>query len=367
MLRKLTLVIPFVFCFSFGIGETAREYFKFAKFSFDSEDYFKALEYVNQAIEVDPLYVSSFLLRAKINHNLYYFGEVIQDITHAFDLDENASRTMAEFHLLRADAYLNVGQLESAIKDVEYCLKLNPKNAKAHYLKGIINVEKTILFDALHNFDEAIKLDSDVSEYYFQRASLKKVYFRPLPETKIYESILSDIKVALALDPNDHRLYKLRCDMRKLDDKYDKKTLIKDLDSYISYFPDRDVFYSERGLAKVLSNQYQSAVSDFTKAIQMDNDNEANYRNRGLCFHNMRKYQLALNDFSKSIDILIKKYNVTKNDAVKRLLAQTFNMRGMANEFNGNSDLACEDYYKAAKLGSKTGLNNYRKQCNIYN
>ena len=295
MYRKLTLLISLLFCFLVGSTETAREYFKFAKFSFDTKDYYKALEYVNQAIEVDPNYVSGFLLRAEINYNLYDFIEVIEDITYAFDLDENANRTMAEFHLLRGDAYLNLLDYESALADIEYCINLNPKNAKAYYLKGMINIERAVLFEELENLDQAIKLDSDVSEYYYQRAALKKMHFKPLPETKTYESIMSDIKVAIALDPYDHRAYKLKCDMRKLDEKYDKNKLIGDLSDFISNFPDEAVFYSERGLAKVLNNQYQSAVSDFTMAIQIDDTDEANYRNRGLCFHNMRKYQLALN------------------------------------------------------------------------
>ena len=228
-------------------------------------------------------------------------------------------------------------------------------------------MERSVLFEALENFDEAIKLDSDVSDYYYQRAVLKKIHFKPLPETKTYESVMSDIKVAIALNPGDYRPYKLKCDMRKLDEKFNKNTLIDELDQYIGLFPAEAVFYSERGLAKVLNNQYQSAISDFTKAIQIDGSNEANYRNRGLCFHNMRRYQLALNDYSKSIDILIKKYNETSDESIKKVLSQTFNMRGMTNTFNGNSDLACEDYYKAAKLGSKIALNNYQKNCNVYN
>ncbi|MCG8311239.1 MAG: tetratricopeptide repeat protein [Cytophagales bacterium] len=368
MPRKLTLLFFLVFCTSIARAESAREYFKFAKFSFDSEDYYKALEYVNRAIEVDPKYVSGFLLRAEINFSLNDFIEVVDDITYAFNLDENANKTMAEFHLLRGDAYLNLNDYSKALDDIDYCLRLNPRNARAHYLKGMINIGHSKMFAALESLDQAIKLDSDESEYYYQRAELKKMHFRPLPGTKTYESIMSDIKVAIALDPDDHRPYKLKCDMRKLDEKYSKNDLIEELDTYINYFPETSAFYSERGLAKVLNNQYKEALSDFTMAIQLDENNESNYRNRGLCFHNMSKYQLALNDYSKSIDILIKKYQASENDdSIKKLLSQTLNMRGMTNEFNGNSDLACEDYYKAAKLGLKAGLNNYRKNCNVFN
>ena len=144
--------------------------------------------------------------------------------------------------------------------------------------------------------------------------------------------------------------------------------MIEILDGYIEHFPEQAEFYSERGVANVLNYNYGMALKDFTRAIHLDELNEANYRNRGVCFHNMKKYQLALNDYTSSIKILINKYqNSAQDETIKRLLAQTFNMRGMTNQYNGNSDLACDDYYSAAKLGSKTGLNNYRKNCNVFN
>ena len=272
------------------------------------------------------------------------------------------------FHLLRGDAYLKLNDLNNANKDIDYTLQINANNANAHFLKGIILREKKRYFEALECFDKAIRINSDESEYYYQRAKLKRTYFRPLPETDIYESTMSDIKLAVALNPDDFRAYKLRCEMLKVDKKRNMEDLISELDQYIEHFPEQSAFYTERGIAKVLNNDYRSAVSDFTKAIQIDSYNESNYRNRGLCFHNMRKFQLALNDYSKSIDLLIKKYQGSENaESIKRLLAQTFSMRGMTNELNGNSDLACDDYYKAAKLGSKIGLNNYRKNCNFLN
>lgn len=368
MIKKLTLIILIYLASPFAIAESAREYFKFAKFNFDSENYVKALEFINRAIDADPQYVSGLLLRARINFSLNEFHGVIDDVTTAFDLDKNANNSMADFYLLRGDAYFKLNELNNAKKDIDYCIKLNPRNAAAYFIRGVILFEKKIYYEALENFDEAIKLDPDESNYYYQRAKLKKIHFKPLPGTRTYERIMTDIKLSVTLNPDDYRPYQLRCEMLKLDEKYSKDALIEELDKYINSFPEESAFYSERGKTKVLATNYNGAISDFTKAIHLDENNEANYRNRGVCFHNMRKYQLALNDFSKSLNLLIKKFQESGNDAsLKRLMAQTFNMRGMSNKLNGNSDLACDDYYKAAKLGSKSGLNNYRKNCNVLN
>lgn len=368
MTRILTFFIIVFFLFAPAFGETAREYFKFAKFNYDSKEYQKALVLIDKAIAMEPNYVNGLLLRAEINYGLNKFTNVVDDVTAAFELDIEAGRTRAEYHLLRGDAHYQLANIEDAITDIDQCIKINPENAKAYFLRAEINIQELKYFEAVENFDLAIKYDADESNFYLKRAEFKKMYYKPMPGTKTYQGIMNDIKLAAELNTNDYRPYKLKCDMLKLDKKYKKEDLIEILDGYIEHFPEQAVFYSERGLANVLNYNYGLALKDFTKAIQLDGQNEANYRNRGVCFHNMKKYQLALNDYTSSIKILINKYQESEqDDAVKRLLAQTFNMRGMTNQYNGNSDLACDDYYNAAKLGSNTGLNNYRKNCNVFN
>jgi len=349
-------------------AESAREYFKFAKYSYDTQEYMKALDFVNQAIDVDPAYINGYLLRAEINFRLDEYDQVIEDISLAFDLDENINKTMPEFHLLRGDAYIRINKANNAANDVSFSLRLNPNNARAHYLMGLININRKIYFEALENLDKAIMLDADESEYYYQRAKLKKLHFRPLPGTKTYDGIMTDIKLALALSPDDYRCYLLKCNMLKLDEQYDKAEFVAELDLYIERFSDKSVFYSERGMVKVLMNRSDEAISDFTNAIYLDSENENNYLNRGLCFHNSKKYQLALNDYTKSINILVGKLKTSNNEAAtKKALAEAFNLRGMSNQLNGDSDFSCDDYYNSAKLGSKTGLNNYRKNCHVFN
>ena len=368
MIKKLTLGF-FIYLFSLNAySESAREYFKFAKFSYDTQDYTRALDFINKAIEVDPTYVNGFLLRAEIHFRLGEFSKVVNDITLAFNLDENANKTLAEFHLLRGRAYHNMNDLNDAISDIDYSLKLNPSNANAYFLKGIINMEESNYFEALENLDKAIKFDADESEYYFKRAELKKIHYKPLAGTKTYENIMTDIKLSIALNPEDYRPYLLKCEMLKLDQGVKKDYLKSVLDEIIEHFPEQAEFYAERGMTNVLTFNYSSAVLDFTKAIELDEFNEANYRNRGLCLHNMKRYYEAIKDYTSSIEIMVRKYqSANYPESIKKILAQTLTMRGMTHDFNGNADQACDDYYNAAKLGSKIGLNNYRKNCNVYN
>lgn len=367
MFKKFFAILLLFLCVHVH-AETAREYFKFAKFSLEAHEYHKALDFINTALTMDPHYANGFLLRAHIHMSLKNYENVVSDISEAFEIDLNLSKAHPESHLLRGDAYFQLDELSLAKIDINNCINLNPQNAQSYYLKAIIYTRELKYFEALENFDLAIKHDSDESEYYLKRAELKKIHFKPLPGTKTYDSILEDIRLASSLNPDDYRPFRLKCDMLKLDQHYDKNDFINELTANITRFPDQAEFYTERGISNVLVNNYELAISDFTRAISLEEFGEANYRNRGLCFHNLRKYQLALNDYTKSIEILVKKFQSSDNNpAVKKLLAQTFNMRGMTNQINGHPDLACEDYYNAAKLGSKSGLNNYRKNCNVYN
>ena len=223
MVRKFSFLVLFYFLSVFAFAETAREYFESARSNYDLKDYKKALALINKAIDIEPNYVNGLLLRAKINYGLSNYSDVVNDVTSAFELDEESGSTMAAYHLLRGEAYYQLKNLEKAEIDINHCLKLNPESARAYFLKAEIDVLESRYFDAVEYFDLAIKYDSDESDFYLKRAELKKIYYKPMPDTETYLSIMDDINLATALNPDDHRAYKLKCEMIKLDDVIKKR------------------------------------------------------------------------------------------------------------------------------------------------
>jgi len=66
LIRIVTLIL-LIFSSAQGISnESAREYFKFAKFSFDAREYDQAIEFINKAIEIDPDLVAAYRSRDSI-------------------------------------------------------------------------------------------------------------------------------------------------------------------------------------------------------------------------------------------------------------------------------------------------------------
>jgi tetratricopeptide (TPR) repeat protein len=366
-MRKLTLIFLLFVISAILYAETPREYFKVAKYNFDNGEYNKALVFVNRSIDSDPKYVSSLLLRADINYTLKNFMEVIDDITLVFNIDEAREKSLSEYYLLRGEAYLELDFVDNALNDIDYSLILNPNSSMALYAKARIKYKNEHYSEAIQYLSKSITIDPSNSDLYYLRADSKVRLYKPLPGTKIYDGILADIKLSIALNPNQFDAYKLKCVMLKRDHQIDKNYLISELNTYIKVFPDRSDFYSERGKANVFKGNFNDALMDFTKAIELNEKDEINYRNRGMCFHNLNRYNQAIHDLSKSVEILIGKLSENRESkSLKKALSQTFNMRGLAYKLNNNPSEACEDFKIAAKLGSKSGLNNYRRSCNVF-
>jgi regulator of sirC expression with transglutaminase-like and TPR domain len=87
-------------------------------------------------------------------------------------------------------------------------------------------------------------------------------------------------------------------------------------------------------------NNFEKAVNDYTKAIQIDKGQADIYFNRGLLYVKMKKYDLAVKDFDAAIKL-------------KPRDADAYCNRGGVNNQLGKTDLAIRDYTEALKIRPK--------------
>jgi len=66
-------------------------------------------------------------------------------------------------------------------------------------------------------------------------------------------------------------------------------------------------FYFNRGLAHEKKGQYDEAISDFTKAIEIKPNYARAYRMRGEAYFNKGQYDKAIPDLKKAIGLILKK------------------------------------------------------------
>ena len=129
-----------------------------------------------------------------------------------------------------------------------------------------------------------------------------------------------------------------------------EKEVIK-LSSMALGFQKSALGYFYRGYAKNNLKDYQGAIIDYTKAIQLDRDYANAYFNRGIAKKNLKDYEGAIIDYTKAIQL--------DPDA-----PLSYKSRGNAKELMDDLDGACFDWRKASRLGNKDAKQYVKNQCN---
>jgi len=130
---------------------------------------------------------------------------------------------------------------------------------------------------------------------------------------------------------------------------------------------------------------YIGAITDFTKAIEIDPVNAKAYVNRGSVKSFMLDHKGAIIDFNSAIQInpnepmpffnrgcakgILKDYKGAISDYTKAIemnpswVANLYFNRGLAQIELGQKESGCLDLYKAGELGNKTALVAVIKYC----
>jgi len=119
---------------------------------------------------------------------------------------------------------------------------------------------------------------------------------------------------------------------------------IQDYNKAIELNPKYALAYTNRGFAYGRQGNSDLAIQDFTKAIKLDPNDAATYSNRGIAYSNRGvaysdkgNYDLAIQDYNKALEL-------------EPNLAEAYNNRGDAYRIRGEPDRAIRDFNKALEL-----------------
>jgi tetratricopeptide (TPR) repeat protein len=180
-------------------------------------------------------------------------------------------------------------------------IKSNPENANALSQRGSEYLISKNFDLALADLDNSIKADPTVSDPYFN----KGLIYHFMNDHVNAEQFLSLALKYDTLYPESAKLHEVayvNLSSEKLTlKKYDEiKVLLK---RGITKFPDNCSMHNNLGLAYYATANYDSALYEYNKAIQIEPKEFSYYNNRGMAEYNLNDFTNAMIDFKKTLEM----------------------------------------------------------------
>ncbi len=183
--------------------------------------------------------------------------------------------------------------------------------------------------ESLQKLNEAIELDRDCAEAYFQRAGI-------LADARKYDrQALNDYSRAVELQPNETRYHNMRGLFLLTRQQYDGAE--SDFTAAVQTDPKYVQAWNNRGLVKLARGDYQAAIADFDKAVEIDPNYADGYNNRGFAWFQAAVDEKALADFNRTLEL--------KPDFINAI-----NNRGMLHMKLKQFQAAADDFSAAIQL-----------------
>jgi len=159
----------------------------------------KAIEYLSQAISLDPNLSAAYYDRGIAYSRLKQFDQAIAD----YDLVIRLVPSFVQAYNNRGLAYYDHKQFDRAIADQDQAIRLDPNFAPAYNNRGIAYAALKQIDQAITNYDKAIRLDPNDAATYLNRGKAYDVL------DKINHAI-TDYDHAIRIDPNFADAYEMR-------------------------------------------------------------------------------------------------------------------------------------------------------------
>eukprot|EP01080_Neovahlkampfia_damariscottae_P010162 gene10162-2582_t len=202
-------------------------------------------------------------------------------------------------------------------------------DANEIYNEGVKLFKEKKNQEAYDLFSKAIAKKSTVFNYFHARGLCAKNLDK-------VEQAISDFEKAMELKPGYTKslaivvkLYQKTGATNKALDAYTQ--LIQTAPSHFHYF-DRGTLLSE------IKGKEEEAISDFTKAIALDETMAIAYYNRALLYYAEKEYDKALRDFNKTLE-----YEMDPD-------ANTYIDRGLCYYYTDKDTEAMKDFKKAVEI-----------------
>ena len=186
------------------------------------------------------------------------------------------------------------GNKKTLSPDKELTIKKENKKAIINCLRDKYGITEGSLFSDLAGFAMANAHDKEYTEY------SEEDYFKfgvTHIQKQQYEEAIKDYDEAITINPQLAEAYYNRGYAKGMLERYEEA--IKDFDKAITINPQYAKAYYNRGYAKDALERYEEAIKDFDKAITINPQLAEAYYNRGLAKRAIGDEDGAREDFAK--------------------------------------------------------------------
>lgn len=268
-------------------------------------DYYGAIDEFNEAISTFPSRPEAYAGRAAARKRLQDYNNALSDIDKATDLDPS----YAEAYIVSGDIHADLQEYELALVDYNMALEQEPTNRNALNSKIIVLLQMNQTKEAQKMIEKAIESYPEYGEFYYSRGILQNSRDR-------FSKAIEDFDMAL------------------------EKGLNTDLFG----------IYVNRGFSFLGLGEFDNAIADFSKAIDIDPENASGYHSRARAYYHLDNFEEAINDLKKSVEL-------NQSNPVM------YYDLGMAYLRIDDISNACENFQRSCQLGNKNACKKYLYEC----
>lgn len=194
----------------------------------------------------------------------------------------------------RAIARWEAEDVSGAIDDANQALELNPTNALAYNVLGLLQIEEERYAAALASFEAAVKIDENYAGALHNMGRAHNLLGNP-------GRALEFMNRAIALDTSYALAYFSRAMVYK--GLGNTHAAIADYDRVVAIYPEFADAYFSRGFARKMLGDFGGAIRDYDRAILLNPNEPSQYNNRGILRVLADDYAGAARDFRTAISL----------------------------------------------------------------
>jgi len=248
-----------------------------------------AIAYCKQILSENPKNFEAMLLLGRA-----YLANLDDEAFEIFEKVKKLKPNLAAGYFYKGQAILKLGNnYELAIENFDKAIELDATNAETYFLRGDAQARLKNFIAALEDFTKALEM-KPAEKIYKKRGEIYLQIFE-------FEKAIADFNKVLKFSSENKSAYKgLAIAFANLKNK---KLALENFNKFVEVSGEEN-FYKELGEINFALGEYENAIENFSKHIEMDKFTLESYYLRGRSYFEQKNFALALADFEEYVSTL---------------------------------------------------------------